>query len=77
LKDEVNQKAAALKAKLDTADTDELKRDTQALMQVLQQMGAAMYQSPPGAAGDGATGDNGQTSGGEDEDVVEGEFKTN
>lgn len=70
-KSTLESQANALRGVLDTADPAELRRRSQALGQVLQQAGAAMYEQagptpPPGGEG--------RPSGG-DEDVVEGEYK--
>lgn len=80
LKSEVEAKAAALKEKLETADVEELNRDTQELMQVMQQMGASMYQDQTDADGEPSVESeeppSSSESGDEDEDVVDGEFST-
>jgi molecular chaperone DnaK len=79
VKADLESKANALKGILETADTDELRRKTQELSDVLQRAGAAMYEQPgaQGAAG-GPTppppsgdGDKGG------EDVIEGEYTKN
>ncbi len=76
VKSEVEAKAAALKGILDSASVDDLKHKTEELGQVIQKIGAAMYEQqpgagtpPPGGAG-GPTGPNG-------DDVIDGEFTKN
>jgi len=76
VKSEVEAKAAALKGILDSASVDDLKHKTEELGQVIQKIGAAMYEQPgagtpppPGGAG-GPTGPGG-------EDVIDGEFTKN
>jgi len=68
----LESQANELRGVLETADTSELRRRSQELVQILQQAGAAMYEQagptpPPGGEGG--------PSGGGDEDVVEGEYK--
>jgi molecular chaperone DnaK len=76
VKADLESKASALKGILETADTDELRRKTQELSDVLQRAGAAMYEqpgaqgatggpTPPPSSGDGDKGG---------EDVIEGEY---
>jgi molecular chaperone DnaK len=76
VKADLESKANALKGILETADTDELRRKTQELSDVLQRAGAAMYEqsgaqgatggpTPPPPSGDGDKGG---------EDVIEGEY---
>jgi molecular chaperone DnaK len=79
VKADLESKANALKGILETADTDELRRKTQELSDVLQRAGAAMYEqpgaqdatggpTPPPPSGDGDKGG---------EDVIEGEYTKN
>jgi molecular chaperone DnaK len=81
IKDQVNAKAAEVREVLEdeNADTETIKRVTDELSKVVQQIGAAAYQQegpPPGAAPEGyAPPPEGQTGPSDDEDVVEGEFK--
>ena len=59
-------------------DLEAIKRETEALGQVIQSLGASFYQQP-GAAGPEQTPPNGGPGGSPDngpEDVVDGEFKS-
>jgi molecular chaperone DnaK len=69
-KADLESKTNELRGVLDTASVEELQRKTRELADVLQRVGAAMYEQP-GAAG-GATPPPPGESGGED--VVEGEY---
>jgi molecular chaperone DnaK len=76
-KAQAEEKAATVKKAMESNDLDSIKRATDDLGNVLQQLGASMYQQP-GAAGPDAGptgGGNNGPSGGPDDDVVEGEFK--
>jgi len=82
IKTQVNEKVAEVRQALEdpNTDTDTLKRVTDELSKVVQQIGAAAYQQagpPPTGAPEGYTQPpEGQTGpGDDDEDVVEGEFK--
>ena len=71
LRSEVEAKVGALKNALQEGNVGTIRQQTDELSQVIQQVGAAMYQEPaPGASP--PPGD--ESSGGGDEDVVEGEF---
>ncbi len=79
-KKELEEAAARLKETAAGSDTERIRRDTEALGELLQKVGASMYQQP-GAAGpmpgaDPAAGGEqpGPSSSG-GEDVVDGEFK--
>jgi len=74
VKQDVEQKAEALKKVKDTASVEELNRLTQELAAALQQVGAAAYgeQGGPGTPPPGDMGDGPETP--PDEDVVDGEF---
>jgi molecular chaperone DnaK len=75
LKSQVEDEAGKVRKAMDGEDTESIRKATESLMQVVQQIGAAAYQqSEPQTGG----GDSGPTSGPEDEsgeDVVEGEFR--
>jgi molecular chaperone DnaK len=77
VKKTVEDKVAAVKKTLEGQDMEAIKRATDELYQVIQQIGAAMYgqQGPDAGAGpsNGPEGKPGDGKGGED--VVEGEFK--
>jgi len=71
LRSEAEAKIEALKSALQGSDVSAIRRHTDELSQVMQQLGAAMYQG----AGPGASPPpGGESSGGDEEDVVEGEF---
>ncbi len=77
VKAKVEEQVTKVRNVMNTDNTQEIKRETEALFQVIQQIGAAAYQSsgPQAAApseGEGQTG--GESKGGE-EDVVDGEFR--
>lgn len=76
VKTKVEEQVSKVRNTLNTDNIEEIKRETEALFQVIQQIGAAAYQSSgPQAdapsAGEDQTG--GESKGGE-EDVVDGEF---
>ncbi len=82
VKSEVEAKATALKGVLDSASVEELKRLTEELGQVIQKIGAAMYEQPgAGTPPGGDMGDTGGASGGPTgpggDDVIDGEFTKN
>ncbi len=71
LRSEAEAKIEALKSALQGSDVSAVRRHTDELSQVMQQMGSAMYQG----AGPGAPPPpGGESPGGDEEDVVEGEF---
>jgi molecular chaperone DnaK len=72
LRSETEAKIDALKNALQGGDVDAIRRQTDELNQMLQQVGAAMYQQEPGP-GEPPPGGESPGEGG-DEDVVEGEF---
>jgi molecular chaperone DnaK len=73
VRDEVEEKIKEVRGVMEGQDVDELRRKTAELADVVQKIGASMYQQA------GATPPPGDTEGeqppGGDEDVVEGEFK--
>lgn len=81
--DDQKKKAEELVTKLrETAageDTDAIRKQTEELSQLIQQIGASLHQQEDAekAAGsaDGKTSDKNPSSGPDDEDVVDGEFK--
>jgi len=81
IKTQVSEKAAEVRGILDdeNADTETIKRVTDELSKVVQQIGAAAYQDgtpPPEAPPEGyAPPPEGQAGPSDDEDVVDGEFK--
>jgi molecular chaperone DnaK len=74
LKEEVDGKIAAVKTALSGSDIEEIKRSAQGLSEVLQKVGAAVYQQAgPPPPGEGEPG--GEEPGKSDEGTVEGEFR--
>jgi molecular chaperone DnaK len=74
-----------LREVMNTEDGEAIRKATEELGQILQQLGASMYQQPGGEAGPGEGADGSGSSGGEgpipppppsDGDVVDGEFKS-
>ncbi len=72
-KSKVQDAVAKVRGVMDGDDVEAIQRATDELMQVVQGMGAAVYQQPSGPAVDDSAPGNGGSDGG-DEDVVEGEF---
>ncbi|MGC9334086.1 MAG: molecular chaperone DnaK, partial [Anaerolineae bacterium] len=70
VKDNIQDKVSACRSALEGQDIDELKRQSQALAEALQQAGASMYEQPGAPPSD----EDGYTPSPDDEDVVEGEF---
>jgi len=79
LKSKVEEGVANVRKVLDSEDADQIRRATEELTQVLQQVGTAAYQEtpPPAAEPEGSSGpaEEGPASPGGDEDVVDGEFR--
>jgi molecular chaperone DnaK len=82
LKSKVEENVANVRKVMDSDDSDAIRKATDELMQVIQQLGAAAYQQPggPQAAAGEAEDQGPQPGSGEDgdeggEDVVEGEFR--
>jgi molecular chaperone DnaK len=78
VKSDVEAKIQAVRDALGGSDTALIKRRADELGEAMQQIGASMYQQPPGAAPgpDQPTGQPGNGSGGPaGDDVVEGEFE--
>jgi len=84
IKKEVEDSVAKVKEVLNGDNADAIKSATEALQQVIQKVGASMYQQPPAGeppAGEtpgeqpGSTGEGGPTQGENPGDVVDGEFK--
>jgi molecular chaperone DnaK len=76
LKDQVQKAIEAVKAAMQGSDAAEMRKATDELGQLIQKVGAAMYQQPEqpqGSANPGGQPGGGQQPGGDD--VVEGEFK--
>jgi molecular chaperone DnaK len=75
LKDEVEGKVSQVRELLGTENTEELRQATQALMQVVSQIGAAAYQQGDPQTGGGPEGEPTPDGAPDDQDYVEGEFK--
>jgi molecular chaperone DnaK len=90
IKKEVNEQVAKVREAMNTENTDAIRSETDKLGQVIQKIGASMYQQPGGdqsagpdggaAGGQGGQGGQGGPgpqggSGDGGEDVVDGEFK--
>ena len=73
LKSEVQDKSAALRAVLSSEDPETIRKATQALLDVVSQLGAAAYQQADPQAAPGEPGDSSGQPGGEEE-VFDGEF---
>jgi molecular chaperone DnaK len=80
MQSQVNERISSLRAVLSSEDVETIRKATEDLNQVLQQIGAAAYQQQGPAAGgpggpEGAAGPEPGTPPGGDEDVVDGEFR--
>jgi molecular chaperone DnaK len=80
LKQKVEDAASKVREVKDSEDIDKIKKATDELTELLQQVGSAAYQQQPGSEQPGAGEDSGgkaqdEPSGSDDEDVVDGEFK--
>jgi len=78
-KTDVESAIASLKTAMETEDTEEIKRLSEALTQTSHKLAEAMYQQASQAQGeageDGAQGDSDQASGTSDDDVVDADFE--
>ncbi len=77
LKSQVEDQVAKVRQSLDSDNAESIRKETEALSQVVQKVGAAAYQqgaAPGEAAGPEAPG-SGPQPGTEGEDVVDGEFR--
>ncbi len=73
---EVESKIAAVKSALQGSDVQQLKRATQELSDVMQKVGAAVYQQAGAGSGGGAPPPpGGEGPGKKDDGTVEGEFR--
>ena len=70
----MQDKSSALRAVLSSEDPETIRKATQALLDVVSQLGAAAYQQAGPQATPGEPGDSGGQPGGEEEEVVDGEF---
>jgi molecular chaperone DnaK len=80
VKSRVEEQASRVRNVMNTDNVEEIKRETDALFQVIQQIGAAAYQSAGPQAGSPDGGQSGPAEGGTPpkdggEDVVDGEFR--
>lgn len=87
LKSQVEEKTSSLKKLMEAEDANAIRSGTEELGQLIQKVGAGMYQQPDTtqtASGSPDTGDagpsagpaDGSSSSGGDEDVVDGEFRS-
>jgi molecular chaperone DnaK len=85
LKSQVEDKIANVRQVMDSEDIDAIRKATEELSQVLQQVGASAYQQsgpgPQAGSGDGGGEPQGgpespSDDSGEDEDVIDGEFRS-
>jgi molecular chaperone DnaK len=79
LKSKVEDQVAQVRSVMNNDDPESIRQATQALSEVIQQIGAAAYQQQqeqaPETPPDGGTPPPGEGSGPTDEDVVDGEFR--
>ncbi len=75
LKSQVNEKISSLRTVLNSEDPETIRKATEELNQVIQQIGAAAYQQPDPSAQAGEPGPDAGEEPGSDEDVVDGEFR--
>jgi molecular chaperone DnaK len=83
MKTKVEQQTAKVRAAMNTDDVENIRRETEALNKIIQQIGAAAYQQqqatpqPETPSGSPETGEAGpqQPGGDTGEDVVDGEFR--
>jgi molecular chaperone DnaK len=73
LKSKVEDQVAKVRQVMNSDDTDTIRKETEALNQIISQIGAAAYQQP-GAAPEQPS-DGGKEPGPEGEDVVDGEYR--
>ncbi|MEN6482489.1 MAG: molecular chaperone DnaK [Anaerolineaceae bacterium] len=79
LKSQAEEKVSALRQEMAGENVDKIRSSSQELEQIVQQLGASLYQQQQPPAGDAQPGETPPSSGsgGSDgEDVVEGEFKS-
>jgi molecular chaperone DnaK len=76
VKTKVEDQVAKVRGVLDSGDVETLQRETEALNQVIQEIGASAYQQeePQAQAPEADGGDESET-GSDEEDVVDGEFR--
>jgi molecular chaperone DnaK len=74
LKSKVDDQVAKVRQVMNSDDTDTIRKETEALNQIVSQIGAAAYQQP-GPAPEQPGGDGGKEPGPEGEDVVDGEYR--
>jgi molecular chaperone DnaK len=79
MKSTVEDRVAKVRAVMNSDNADDIRKETEALNQVIQQVGAAAYQqsaAPESETGAGPSSSGPQGNGeGEGEDVVDGEFR--
>ncbi|WP_322507448.1 molecular chaperone DnaK [Anaerolinea sp.] len=74
LKKQLNEQIVQVRSAMNGDNIAEIRSKSDALMQLVQKVGASMYQSGSPAGGDGSGGATGETQPGGD-NVVDGEFK--
>jgi len=77
-KKQLEELAAKLRESMNGENTAEIKSQTEELGRLVQQIGASMYQQPTGEPGTGGAAPGADTGGAgpSDDDVVDGEFKS-
>ena len=77
LKSNVEDHAAKVRGVMNSENVEDIRRETEALNQVIQQIGAAAYQqsAPPDTQAGPGSSDAGPQGSTEGEDVVDGEFR--
>ncbi|WP_322510002.1 Hsp70 family protein, partial [Anaerolinea sp.] len=74
LKKQLNEQIVQVRNAMNGDNIADIRSKSDALMQLVQKVGASMYQSGSPAGGDGSSGATGETQPGGD-NVVDGEFK--
>jgi molecular chaperone DnaK len=75
LKSKVEEKVAEVRRVMEREDASAIRRETEELTRLIQQIGTAAYQQGAAQSGQAAGGSESPREGGGDEDVVEGEFR--
>jgi hypothetical protein len=76
VKTKVEDQVAKVRGVLDSGDVEILRRETETLNQVIQEIGASAYQQEePQAPAPETDSDHESQNGSDDEDVVDGEYR--
>ena len=75
LKSQVEEKVAEVRKVMEREDASVIRRETEELTRLIQQIGSTAYQQGTPESGQAAGGAESSREGGGDEDVVEGEFR--